>query len=32
MPSLKKREKHFEDVRAHGLIPELHPDAQFLYK
>jgi hypothetical protein len=32
MPSLKKREKHFTDVRAHGYAPELHPDAQFLYK
>jgi hypothetical protein len=31
-PSLKKREKHFEEVRAHGLIPERHPDALFFYK
>lgn len=31
-PSLKKRELHNAEVRAHGLIPELHPDAQFFYK
>jgi len=31
-PSLKKREKHFADVRAKGLIPEPHPDASFFYK
>ena len=31
-PSLKKRERHYADVRAHGLNPELHPDARFFYK
>ena len=31
-PSLKKREKHFAEVRAHGLTPEQHPDALFFYK
>jgi hypothetical protein len=31
-PSLTKREKHFAEVRAHGLFPEQHPDASFFYK
>ena len=31
-PSLKKREKHFAEVRARGLNPEQHPDALFFYK
>jgi hypothetical protein len=31
-PSLKKREKHFDEVRARGLNPERHPDASFFYK
>ena len=31
-PSLRKREKHYAEVRAHGLNPELHPDAHFPYK
>ena len=33
MPAgLKAREKHQAEVRARGLIPELHPDASFFYK
>ncbi len=31
-PSLRKREKHFAEVRARGLTPEQHPDALFFYK
>jgi hypothetical protein len=31
-PSLKKREKHFDEVRARELNPEPHPDATFFYK
>ena len=31
-PSLRKRETHYAQVRAHGLEPELHPDARFFYK
>jgi hypothetical protein len=31
-PSLRAREKHYADVRAHGLEPELHPEATFFYK
>ena len=30
--SLRKREQHFADVRAHGFNPEPHPDARFFYK
>lgn len=32
VPSLKKREVHFADVRAHGLNPDIHPDSRFFYK
>ncbi len=28
---LKAREKHEAEVRARGLIPEIHPDASFFY-
>lgn len=31
-PSLTKREKHFAEVRARGLVPEQHPEASFFYK
>ena len=31
-PPLKAREKHKEEIRARGLIPERHPDAPFFYK
>ena len=30
--SLKARERHYAEVRAHGLDPEPHPDATFFYK
>lgn len=28
----KGRERHDEEVRARGLVPELHPEAEFFYK
>jgi hypothetical protein len=30
--TLKARRKHEAEVRARGLIPEIHPDAAFFYK
>lgn len=30
--SLRAREKHYAEVRTHGLDPELHPEAAFFYK
>jgi hypothetical protein len=30
--SVKGRKEHDEDVRAHGLIPDRHPKAEFFYK
>jgi hypothetical protein len=30
--AIKGREAHASEVRARGLIPDIHPDSQFFYK